>query len=115
MSEGKLTVYKSARGCLITLEIPEDSRRLNIKDTSKYRAEKAKVVSIVRFIGNKEPRKIIASDIDLTFVYKVGDIVEEKDFDDDPENGNSKGIHFFLSKKEALEWGQDKSWWSLNS
>jgi hypothetical protein len=44
----------------------------------------------------------VNSDHDKNFLYRVGETVEVKDFDDDRWNECSTGIHFFITRDEAV-------------
>ena len=95
--EGSFIAYKKADGKLIKLEIPEDAKRSSAT-TRKCRCSKAKVLEIEG--GLQE----ISSDWDDTFIYKVGEIVEVKDFEEDRWEECSTGIHFFISKDDAISY-----------
>ena len=43
-------------------------------------------------------------DHDKDFIYKVGEIVEVKDFDENRWEECSTGIHFFLTRDEAVRY-----------
>ena len=53
-------------------------------------------------IDGKEEYTDVASDRDSNFVYKVGEIVEVKNYDEDRWNECSTGIHFFITRDEAV-------------
>ena len=36
--------------------------------------------------------------------YKVGEIAKVDDFDDDRRNECAPGIHFFITRQEAVDW-----------
>ena len=44
----------------------------------------------------------IPSEYDSKFIYTVGEIVEEPNFDDDRWNECAPGIHFFINRQEAV-------------
>ena len=100
--EGSFIGYKKANEHLIKLLILEDSKRSS-STTLKCRCDKAKVLSITNIKTGKEISKI-ASDYDKNFIYKVGKIVEVKDFDDNRWNECSTGIHFFINKENAINY-----------
>lgn len=100
--EGSFIGYKKANKHLIKLLILEDSKRSSAT-TLKCRCDKAKVLSITNIKTGKEISKI-ASDYDKNFIYKVGKIVEVKDFDEDRWNECSTGIHFFINKENAINY-----------
>jgi len=84
--------YKKLQDNVICkLLIPEDAIRSNAPNSRKCRASKAIV-----FEGNGYSLN------DRSFEYKEGETIEVKDFDKQWWIECSTGIHFFLSKEEAL-------------
>ena len=81
------------------LEIQADAKRSSAT-TRKCRASKAKVLSITSIDG-KEHFEEAKSSRDQSFVYRVGETVEVKDFDEDRWNECSTGIHHFITREEA--------------
>ena len=98
--EGSFVGYKKADNKIVRLLITEDAKRSSAT-TSKCRCSKAKVLSITSLDG-KENFEKVTSDYDLNFVYEVGKIVEVKDFDDNRWNECAPGIHFFITRNEAV-------------
>ena len=98
--EGSFIGYKKADNKIIKLLITEDAKRSSAT-TRKCRCSKAKVLSITSLDGKEEYTKVV-SDYDLKFIYKVGEIVEVEDFDEDRWNECSTGIHFFITRDEAV-------------
>ena len=100
--KGSFIGYKKSRGKIVELLITEDAKRSNAT-TRKCRCSKAKVLSITNVSNTKEYDKV-ASDYDKNFIYRVGEIVEVKDFDEDRWVECSTGIHFFLTREEAVRY-----------
>ena len=98
--EGSFIGYKKADNKIVKLLITEDSERSSAT-TRKCRCSKAKVLSITN-IENTEEFSEVTSDFDENFIYKVGEIVEVKDYDKDRWNECSTGIHFFITRDEAI-------------
>ena len=98
--EGSFIGYKRADNKIVKLLITEDSKRSSAT-TRKCRCSKAKVLSITN-IENTEEFNEVASDYDKSFIYKVGEIIEVKNFDDYRWNECSTGIHFFITRDEAI-------------
>ncbi len=94
--------YKKSRGKIVELLITEDAKRSNAT-TRKCRCSKAKVLSITNVSNTKEYDKV-ASDYDKNFIYRVGEIVEVEDFDENRWVECSTGIHFFLTRDEAVRY-----------
>ena len=90
--------------CIIKLLIPEDAKR-SCAFSNKCRCDKAKVLDIQDLSGNSLRDTIAYSKFDPTFEYKIGEtITPRKPFDDDPFNECSNGIHFFMSREEAVNY-----------
>ena len=100
--KGSFIGYKKARGKIVELLITEDAKRSNAT-TRKCRCSKAKVLSITN-IGNTKEYDKVTSDYDKNFIYRVGEIVEVKDFDEDRWEECSTGIHFFMTRDEAVRY-----------
>ena len=95
--EGSFIAYKKCEGKIVKLLITEDSKRSSAT-TYKCRASKAKVLEIEGGLDE------IRSGYDSNFIYKVGEIVEVHDFDENRWNECSSGIHFFMSKEMAKQY-----------
>ena len=100
---GSFIGYKQAYGLIVELEIMEDARRCSATGR-KCRCDKAKVLSIKNIDGSISDLKEIASNYNNNFIYKVGEIVEEPDFDEDRWNECAPGIHFFINFQEAVNY-----------
>ena len=88
---------------IVELLIPEDARRCSAT-SRKCRCDKAKVLSITKLDGTSDGVDTVYSKYDETFAYKIGELVEVKDFDDNRWNECSTGIHFFLTREEAVKY-----------
>ena len=102
--EGSFIGYKKARGHIIKLEILSDAKRSNAT-SRKCRCSAAKVLSITTLDGRDDGTQFISSGRDSNFVYRVGEIVRVDDFDENRWNECSTGIHFFITRNEAVEYG----------
>ena len=100
---GSFIGYKKASNMIIKLEITEDAKRVSATGR-KCRCNKAKVLGIYDYERNLLEDKEVASDRDKDFIYRVGEFVEVKDFDEDRWNECSTGIHFFINFQEAVEY-----------
>ena len=100
--KGSFIGYKKANGCIIELLILEDAKRTSAS-TMKCRCDKAKVLDIVD-IGTGDKINVVKSDYDSNFIYKVGEIVSVDNFDDDRWNECAPGIHFFMNRKNAINY-----------
>ena len=98
---GSFIGYKKSNGYIVVLEILSDARRCSATDR-KCRCDKAKVLEIQNLDGSKANVNTVASGYDSSFIYTVGEIVEEPNFDEDRWNECSAGIHFFTNRQEAV-------------
>ena len=100
---GSFIGYKKARNYIVELEILSDARRCSATGR-KCRCDKAKVLSIQNIDGTMADVKSVSSRYNNKFVYRVGEIVEEPNFNDDRWNECSDGIHFFINRQEAVNY-----------
>ena len=102
--EGSFIGYKKARGHIVKLEILSDAKRSSAT-TRKCRCSAAKVLSITTLDGRDDGTQFISSGRDSNFIYRVGEIVRVNDFDENRWNECSTGIHFFITRDEAVKYG----------
>ena len=100
---GSFIGYKKASNMIIKLEITEDAKRTSAT-SRKCRCNKAKILGIYDYNHNLLEDKEVASDRDKDFIYRVGEVAEVKDFDEDRWNECSTGIHFFINFQEAVKY-----------
>ena len=100
---GAFIGWKKAGKKIVKLEITEDAKRCSAF-SRKCRCSKAKVLAIENIDGTETDLTEIASDYNRKFIYKVGETVEVKDFDTDRRNECSTGIHFFITRQEAVDY-----------
>ena len=100
---GSFIGYKKAAGKIVMLEICADAKRSSAT-SRKCRCSKAKVLSITNLDGSESGLSEIESDYDGDFVYRVGETVEVPDFDDNRWNECAAGIHFFITRDEAVKY-----------
>lgn len=102
--KGSFIGFKKTRGgYIVELEIPEDALRCSAT-SRKCRCSKAKVLSITNFDGTPADIDVVYSSHDRTFVYRVGDIVEPDSFDPNRWHECAPGIHFFITRQEAVDY-----------
>ena len=102
--EGSFIGFKRTRNDLIVkLEIPADALRCSATGR-KCRCSKAKVLSITTLDGSESDVIFAQSNHDDNFFYAVGETVEVSNFDPDRWNECSTGIHFFITRQEAVEY-----------
>lgn len=100
--KGSFIGYKKAGKCIVELLILDDSKRVSAT-SARCRTDKARVLEI-RDIETNALVDEVCSDYDDNFVYKTGEIICVKDFDNDRWNTFTTGIHFFISKDEAMNY-----------
>jgi hypothetical protein len=102
--KGSFTAFKKVRGnYIVELEIPADAIRCSAT-SRKCRCSKAKVISITNIDGSPSTVDIVYSQHDSTFSYKVGDVVKVDDFDPNRWHECAPGIHFFITRQEAVDY-----------
>ena len=101
--KGSFIGFKKANGLIVELEIPSDALRSSAT-TRKCRCSKAKVISITNPDGSPSNVTSIPSSWDSNFIYTIGDIVEVTDFDTNRWNECAPGIHFFITRQEAVNY-----------
>ena len=100
--KGSFIGWKKCCGDLIVeLEICADAKRSS-STGRKCRCDKAKVISITAPDGS--PEDVAQSDYDFNFIYRVGEIVSVDNFDDNRWNECAPGIHFFITRQEAVDY-----------
>ena len=100
---GAFIGYKKANGYIVKLQITEDAKRGSAFGR-KCRCSKALVLNIENFDGSGSGLKEIASGYDRNFIYRVGETVEVQNFDEDRTHECAPGIHFFITRKEAVDY-----------
>ena len=100
---GSFIGYKKAADKIVMLEICADAKRSSAT-SRKCRCSKAKVLSITNLDGSDSGLTEVRSDYSKEFVYSVGEIAEVSDFDDDRWNECTAGIHFFITRGEAVKY-----------
>lgn len=93
--------YKSCMNYrIVTLLIPKDSKRSSAT-TDECRCEKAKVIEISN-IDRTEFYQEATSYVDENFVYRLGEMVYAKNFNDDRWVESTGGIHFYMTREKAI-------------
>ena len=101
--KGAFIGYKKAGGYIVELLILEDARRSSAT-SRKCRCDKARVLSITNLDGHDAGVDHVRSNWDPTFIYNIGSVVEEPDFCTDRWRECAPGIHFFLTRGEAVNY-----------
>lgn len=110
--EGDIIGWKKAwtdgtmlpKSVIVKLLIPADAQRSNATGR-KCRASTARVLDLQDKQGNSLPPDTTAySGYDTDFTYKKGETVHVEDFDTNRWNECAPGIHFFITRIEAVEY-----------
>ena len=100
---GTFTAWKKAKNYIIKLEVLEDAKRSSAT-SRECRCDKAKVVAIENIDGSESHITEVNSNYDKEFIYRVGEVVSVEDFDDNRWNECVPGIHFFITREEAVRY-----------
>ena len=98
---GSFIGYKKAENHIVVLEICDDALRSSAT-SRKCRCSKARVISIENLNGDAASVKTVHSDRDENFFYTIGETVCVDNFDTCRWNECAPGIHFFITKEEAV-------------
>ena len=107
--EGDIIGWKKALALdgapiIVKLLIPADAQRSNATGR-KCRASTARVLDLQDKQGNSLPPDTTAySSFDPDFTYKKGETVHVEDFDTNRWNECAPGIHFFITRIEAVKY-----------
>jgi uncharacterized protein YjbI with pentapeptide repeats len=110
-SDGSFTAFKKVwmnyNACnpsavVLRLEIPADAARTSNLKNRKCRSAAALVVAVEDLEGNPiaEPGPLVGYH-QKQFTYTVGALAQVDDFDPDPREDCTKGIHWFITRREA--------------
>lgn len=87
---------------LVTLKIPDDAKRSSAGGR-KCRCNKAKVIGLEHVLTH-ERLSVAYSKYNARFEYHIGEEISEPNFNENRWNECSAGIHFFINRKEALQY-----------
>ena len=96
----KAKVKTSGHECIVKLEITEDAVRSSATGR-KCRCSKATVLEI-QDLEEDVLDQVAVSDRDENFHYIPGTVVSVPDFDENRWNECSTGIHFYITREEAV-------------
>lgn len=87
---------------IVELLIPADAKRTSATRNS-CRCSKAKVLVIKSFDCSQYYQEAWST-VDENFVYRTGEWVEVSDFDEDRWNDSTTGIHFWMTREDAIQY-----------
>ena len=99
--EGTFIAWKKCKNALVKISIPKEAKRTCNLKNRKCRAEFVDVLQITD-LTTKKKVKTANGCYDGT-IYKVGERTTADSFDPDFTVDCSHGIHFFITKQEALD------------
>ena len=100
---GAFTAWKKASGKIVKLLVPEDAKRSSATGR-KCRCDKAVVLAIENIDGTDSGLSSVASGYDSKFLYTVNETVTVSDFYENRFLECASGIHFFINRKEAVDY-----------
>ena len=104
LPEGEFIGWKKLpNGIMVKLKILEDSKRSRANG-DKCRCDKALVLEFQNIDSTPSNEKEYTSNVYAKCTYKVGEIVYADSWDDNRWNECSHGIHFFITRREAVEY-----------
>ena len=101
--EGDFIAWKKVGEAIVKLRIPAEAKRSSAT-TRKCRCEFAEVLELQNLDGTPYDDNKVVNNRYLETIYKVGEIVSSDSWDDDRWNECSHGIHFFITRDEALRY-----------
>jgi hypothetical protein len=101
--EGEFVAWKKVRGVIVKLRIPSEAKRSSAT-SRKCRCEFAEVLELQNIDGTSYEKDEIVNYIYNKTIYKVGEIVRSDSWDEDRWNECSHGIHFFITRDEAVRY-----------
>ena len=94
--------YKNQTEYLVKLEIPADAKRSSATGR-KCRCDKANVLEVYTMDG-KVAEETVHSNYNANFMYQKGQTVSVDNFEEDRWMECAPGIHFFITKQEAIDY-----------
>lgn len=89
---------------ILKLRIPADAKRSSATD-KLCRCNKAEVLNIQNLDGSSVDNILTARNIcNYKFIYKIGEIVEEPNFNECRWEEYTSGIHFFINREDAVNY-----------
>jgi len=104
--EGSFIAWKKlSDNCIAKIEIPAEAKRTcNLMNPRKCRAEFCKVLEIRDQDGNDRKSAFNCTYSETKLRYGVGKLIYPDSYDDSIYQDCSHGIHFFITRQEAIDW-----------
>lgn len=100
---GSFIGWKVAHGYIVKLKIEEGARRLSASGR-KCRCSSATCLAIETIDGANTELTEVTSNYSPNFIYRIGETVNVDNFDEDRTHECAPGIHFFITRQEAVEY-----------
>ena len=101
--EGDFIAWKKVGKVIIKLRIPAEAKRSSAT-SRKCRCEYAEVLELQSLDGTPYNDDKVVNNNPVKTIYKVGEIVRPDSWDDNRWNECSHGIHFFITRDEAVRY-----------
>jgi len=101
--KGSFIAWKKSGRYIVELEVLKDAKRSSAT-SRRCRCDKAKVLAIENIDGSESHITEVNSNYDKEFIYRVGEIVFVDNFDENRWNECAPGIHFFITREEAVRY-----------
>ena len=101
--EGDFIAWKRVGEVIVKLRIPSEAKRSSAT-TRKCRCEFARVLELQNLDGTPYNGDKVVNKRYVETIYKVGEIVHPDSWDDNRWNECSNGIHFFITRDEAVRY-----------
>ena len=101
--EGDFIAWKKVNNVIVKLKVPAEAKRSSAT-TRKCRCEFAEVLELQNLDGTTYKDDKVVNNNYVETIYKVGKIVSSDSFDDNRWNECSHGIHFFITRDEAVKY-----------
>lgn len=102
--EGSFVGWKKCKSDTIVKLLITDNAKRSSATTRKCRCSEAVVLDIQHLDGSKYESNYTHSMSDPFFVYRIGKTVKVEDFCENRWNECSEGIHFFITRDEAVNY-----------
>ena len=101
--EGDFIAWKRVNNIIVKLSIPAEAKRSSAT-SRKCRCEFAEVLELQNLDGTPYNDDKVVNNGYVETIYKVGEIVHPDSWDDNRWNECSHGIHFFITRDEAVRY-----------
>ena len=99
--DGDFIAWKKVGRIIVKLRIPAEAKRSSAT-TRKCRCEYAEVLELQNLDGTPYKGNKVVGNNYVKTIYKVGEIVRPDSWDENRWNDCSHGIHFFITRDEAV-------------